>query len=73
MKSIKVNVIHIYPDDAPTGKKLSIYQRTFTPIHTKSTAKFKPGKLAIFVSVNFDNINVHYINLNICTFISMHK
>jgi hypothetical protein len=50
---------------APTGKKLALYKRTFTPIHILSTTKCKLDKWAIFVSVNFDNINAHYINWNI--------
>jgi hypothetical protein len=37
-----------------------LHQRTLTPNHTMSTTKYKPGKLAIFVSVNLDNINAHY-------------
>jgi hypothetical protein len=58
---------------APTGKILLLYKRSFTSIHTMPTTKYKPGKLAILVSAIFDNINAHYINWNICTFILMHK
>jgi hypothetical protein len=55
---------HLIFSGAPSGKKL--YQLTFTPMHILSTTTYKLGKLAIFVSVNFDNINAHCINLNIC-------
>jgi hypothetical protein len=51
--------------DAPTGKKLSLYQRTCIPIHTMSTTNCKPCKLEIFVSVNFHYINDHYFNWKI--------